>query len=141
MRRFVAPSSGCLLRDGSIRSCSQRFCTVSCMCMYSGPILPQYVSRSVSRMSRSFAGLLAAQAAADEVAVEVPDREAVELRIELGMLADLVLERIEVGEQMTAHAVGVDHLQRRGFARDDLVGRSLPESARRWRSFAQRAGS
>ena len=70
-----------------------------------------------------FRGRLAAQPAADELAIEVPDREAVVLRIQFGVMTDFVFERIEVGEQMTAHAIRVDHLQHGRFARDELVGR------------------
>src|SRR5688500_14043249 len=68
----------------------------------------------VAELRRQFS----AEAAADELTVEIPDREAVIERIELCVMMYLVFERIEVGEEMTAHAIGVDHLQHRGLARD-----------------------
>ena len=55
-------------------------------------------------------GELAAKAAADEFAIEVPYGEAVERGIELGMALDFVFERIEIGEQMAAYTIRVDHL-------------------------------
>ena len=55
--------------------------------MYSMPIVRQYESRSTPRMSRSFISALAAEAARDELAVEVPEGEAVVLDLEVGMRA------------------------------------------------------
>ena len=52
----------------------------------------------------------AAQAAADEFAIEIPDRQAVKRRVELGMPMHRVLKRIEVRQQMAADSVGIDHL-------------------------------
>ena len=65
------------------------------MCMYSMPIVRQYESRSTPRMSRSFMLALAAEAARDELAVEVPEREAMVCDLEVGMRALHVLERVE----------------------------------------------
>src|SRR5437773_9774854 len=49
------------------------------------------------------------------------DLEAVELGIELGMALDFVLQGIEIGEQVPAHAIRVDHAQRFRLARNLLV--------------------
>ena len=59
-----------------------------------------------------------AQAAGEEFAVEVPDGEAVGFRVELGMVAGLGAQRVEIGDQVAAHAVGVDHLHDRRFLGD-----------------------
>ena len=53
---------------------------------------------------------LAAEAARDEVPVEVPERQAVLLDLEVGVRALHVLERIDVGHQVAAHAERVDEL-------------------------------
>ena len=54
--------------------------------------------------------LLAGEAAHRELAVEVPQRQAVPGDVEVGVLADGVLERVGVGHQVAAGAVGVDQL-------------------------------
>jgi hypothetical protein len=51
-----------------------------------------------------------AQRAGEEFAVEVPDGEAVGFRLQLGMEAGLGAERVEIGNQVAAHAEGVDQL-------------------------------
>jgi hypothetical protein len=63
--------------------------------------------------------VLAEQTSARERAVEVPDREAVRLGVERLEQVGPVLERIEVGDAATAHAVGVDELPDLGL----LLGR------------------
>jgi hypothetical protein len=56
-------------------------------------------------------GLLARDVAGQELAVEVPDGQAVGERVELGVQSlEVVLQRVEVGDQMPADAVHVDHL-------------------------------
>ncbi len=56
--------------------------------------------------------------AGEEFAVEVPDGEAVGGRIEFGMVDGFLAERIEVGDQVAAHAIGVDELEDGGFFGD-----------------------
>ena len=58
------------------------------------------------------------QRAGEKLAVQIPDRQPVSGRIELGMINGLGAQRIEIGDQMAAHAVGVDELQYRCFLRD-----------------------
>src|SRR5690606_29914704 len=53
---------------------------------------------------------LAAEAARDDLSLEVPEREAVRLDLEVMVLALLVGERVDVGHEVAAHAVGVDEL-------------------------------
>ena len=59
-----------------------------------------------------------AEPAGEEFAVEIPDGEAVGFGVEFGMVAGLGAERIEIGDQVAAHAVGVDHLHDRRFLGD-----------------------
>ena len=54
---------------------------------------------------------LAAERAGGELAVEVPQRQAVRLHLEVGVAALAVLQRVGVGHQVAAHAVGVDQLE------------------------------
>ena len=53
---------------------------------------------------------LAAEAASGELAVEVPQRQAVGGDVEVGVPALLVLQRVGVGHEVAAHPVGVDEL-------------------------------
>ena len=53
---------------------------------------------------------LAAEAAGGELAVEVPQRQAVGDDVEVGVRALPELQRVGVGHQVAAHAVGVDQL-------------------------------
>ena len=70
--------------------------------------------------------LLAGEAADRELAVEVPQRQAVVDDVEVGVAADLELERVGVGHQVAAHAVGVDELDDAGgLVEVALVGRLL----------------
>jgi hypothetical protein len=55
-------------------------------------------------------GPLAAETADDELAVEVPEGEAVVADLEVGMRALPVLERVDVGHQVSADAERVDQL-------------------------------
>ena len=59
---------------------------------------------------------LAAEAAGRELAVEVPQRQAVGDDVEVGVAALVVLQRVGVGHQVAAHAVGVDQLDAPGPA-------------------------
>ena len=52
----------------------------------------------------------AAETARGERAVEIPQRQAVARDVEVGVTTLLVLERVGVGHEVTAHAVGVDEL-------------------------------
>ena len=55
-------------------------------------------------------GALVEEAARDEFAVEVPEGEAVARDVEVGVRALHVLERVDVGHEVAAHAEGVDEL-------------------------------
>ena len=55
-------------------------------------------------------GALAAEAAGDELAVEVPEGQAVAGDVEVGVRALHVLERVDVGHEVAAHAERVDEL-------------------------------
>ena len=105
--------------------------------MYSTPMVRAYASRSTPRMSRSFMASLAREPAGGELAVEVPDREAPVVRVELRVGVRLLqAERIEVRDEVPAHAVHVDEL----LHGDDLLGASTEPSSGLW-SGDQRAGS
>src|SRR5688572_1609836 len=56
-------------------------------------------------------GLLAVQATGDKFAVEVPDGQAEVFEIELRRILRGHPERVDVGQQVTADAVRIDHLQ------------------------------
>ena len=57
-----------------------------------------------------------------ELAVEVPDRQAVSRELQLGMLGDRAgAKRIDVGEQVAPHAVRVDELEDAGLLGDVLA--------------------
>ncbi len=56
-------------------------------------------------------GLFAVQAAGDEFAVEVPDRQAEVFEIELRRMLRGHIERVDVRQQVAADAVRVDQLQ------------------------------
>ena len=60
----------------------------------------------------------AAERPGGELAVQVPQREPVRRDVEVGMAALLVLQRVGVGHQVAAHAVGVDQLQHPGLLAD-----------------------
>ena len=74
------------------------------------------------RMLRSFMKrpALAAEGAGGELAVEVPQGQAVRLDLEVGVAALAVLERVGVGHHVAAHPVGVDQLEDPGLL-DDVV--------------------
>ncbi len=66
----------------------------------------------------------ATEAARRELAVEVPQGQTVVDEVEVGVATLLVLERVGVGHQVTADAVGVDQLlHARGLVDVVLVGR------------------
>ena len=65
-----------------------------------------------------------------EIAVEIPDRQPVGRKLELGMLGDHAgAERIDVGEQMAPHAVRVDELEDAGLLGDVLAAAVVGERA------------
>jgi len=76
----------------------------------------------------------AAEAAGDELAVEIPEGQPVARDVEVGVAALAVLEGVDVGHQVAAHAVGVDQLVHAGGL-VDLVGEMT------WMSWAQWIGS
>src|SRR2546423_5081435 len=54
-------------------------------------------------------GLSAAHAAGDEDAIEVPNRQAVRLDVELGMIEQRhSVQRIDVGHEVPAHAISIN---------------------------------
>ena len=63
------------------------------------------------------------QGADEEMAIEIPDSEAVGERIELRIIRGFFAEGIELGHQMTAHAKGVNELDDGGFL--DNIDRRL----------------
>ena len=81
--------------------------------------------------------LLAGEAADREHAVEVPQRQAVLEHVQVGVPADLELERVGVGHQVTAHPVRVDQLDHPG----GLVDLPLGGARRRAPSAPARTGS
>ncbi|MBG9885547.1 hypothetical protein ABE10_02880, partial [Bacillus toyonensis] len=84
---------------------------------------------------------LPAEAVRDELSVEVPEREAVRLDLEVGVGALHVLERVDVGHQVPAHPVGVDELLHASGLVDALgeVDRDVVRPADRRIGDAQRA--
>jgi hypothetical protein len=81
-----------------------------------------------------------AQAAGEELAVQIPDGEAVGFRVELGVVAGLGAQRVEIGDQVAAHAVGVDHLHDPGFLGDLGVRAAFMPGSAGLRSVSQRTG-
>src|ERR1019366_2876122 len=76
------------------------------------------------RFGRALADGLA-QAAGEELAVQIPYGETVGFRVELGVVAGFGAQRVEIGDQVAAHAVGVDHLHDPGFLGDLGVARRV----------------
>src|SRR3954453_18544525 len=62
--------------------------------------------------------LLAGEAVHRELPVEIPERQPVAGDVEVGVLADGVLERVGVGHEVAARAVGVDQLDDPGVLAD-----------------------
>ena len=93
--------------------------------MYSMPMVRQYESRRTPRISRSFRNGLPPKPPVGEGAVEVPQGQAVRRDVEVGVPALLVLERVGVGHQVAAHAVGVDQLLHPGDLVDLVVVRGV----------------
>ena len=73
-----------------------------------------------------------------ELAVEVPQGQAVRLDLEVGVAALLVLQRVGVGHHVAAHAVGVDQLEDPGLLADLVV---VARSRCPWPSGSARRGS
>ncbi len=93
--------------------------------MNSMPVVRQYESRSTPRMSRSFIIDLPGEAADGELALQVPQGEAVLDDVQVGVLADLVLERVGVGHDVAADPVGVDQVEDPGGLGDVVVVRGV----------------
>ena len=73
-------------------------------------------------MSRSFICCLPAKPPTGNVAVEVPQGQPVLEHVEVGVAADLELQRVGVGHQVAAHPVGVDQLDDPGGLVDLALG-------------------
>src|ERR1035437_3673659 len=65
------------------------------------------------------------EAAGEKFAVQIPDGEAVGFGVEFGVVAGFGAQRVEIGDQVAAHAVGVDHLHDPGFLGDLGVARGV----------------
>ena len=78
-------------------------------------------AEDVAQLHEAPAG--AAELAGGELAVEVPERQAVRLDAQVGVAALLVLQRVGVGHQVAAHPVGVDQLEDPGLLVDLVVVR------------------
>ena len=83
---------------------------------------------------------VAAEAAGGEVALQVPQGQAVQVDVQVGMLALGDLERVGVGHQVAAHPVGVDQLLDPGGPGHVVLvaGREVPDPADRLVRDAQR---
>ncbi len=82
--------------------------------MYSTPMWRQYASRSRPEHVAQLLVLGAGEAVDLELAVEVPQRQAVRVHIEVGVAAEAGLvqpQRVDVGHQVAAVAVGRDQLE------------------------------
>ena len=130
-------------RGSSMRSWIQARCSGSEMCMYSTPIWPAIGALQDAEHLAKRAELEPERAAEIDRAVVVGFGEAVGLRLELGMLAASdELERVELGGEVAAGAVGADqHAQRRACPRrgKSLAARSSACSAADTRALPLRA--
>ncbi len=77
------------------------------------------LSQRGNRPRRVFADGLS-QAAGQELPVQVPDRQPIGGRVEFRMIAGLGAQRIEIGDQVAADAIGIDELQYRRLLGDLL---------------------
>jgi hypothetical protein len=75
--------------------------------------------------------VLPGKAVGDELAVQVPQREAVGGRVQVAVGRALGVEGIEVGHEVAAHAVGVHQLEHAGLLLHRLVASRGAEEARR----------
>ena len=58
----------------------------------------------------------AGESAGNELAIEIPNRQSVSFNIEFGVIKHRHrVQRIDVGDQMPAHAIGVDQLDHARF--------------------------
>ncbi len=73
--------------------------------------------------------VLAGKPVSDELAVEVPHREAVGRGVEVAVGRPLGVEGVEIGHEMPAHAVGVDELEDAGLLLHFLLAAGGPEEA------------
>ncbi len=108
----------------SMRSCSHFCCSGSRMWVYSTPMCRQYASRSRPQHVAQLLVLLAGEPVDLEHPVEVPQRQAVGVDVEVGVAAEAGLvqpQRVDVGHQVAAVAVGRDQLDDAGVLVDDRV--------------------
>ena len=75
------------------------------------------VAQDAQDLAHLQSSLAARERAGRELAVQIPQRQAVALHVEIVVAALAVLQRICVGHQVAAHPVGVDHLQDAGLLR------------------------
>ena len=114
------------------------FWSGSWMCMYSTPIVREYASRSTPRMSRSFIARLPARPPVGNSR----SRSQIVRPQWIGSSSSWVSrllqpERVEVRDQVAAHAVHVDEL----LHREDLLAAPRPSPSSGLWSRDQRAGS
>ena len=76
------------------------------------------------------------QRAGDKIALQIPDSQAVGGGVELGVILRRGAQRIEVGDQVAAHAVGVDQLQHRGLLGDLVQAFIVAEAGERGAAVA-----
>ena len=76
------------------------------------------VAQDAQDLAHLHPALAAGEGAGRELAVQVPQRQAVGLHVEIVVAALAVLQRIGVGHQVAAHPVGVDHLHDPGLLGD-----------------------
>ena len=77
------------------------------------------------------------QGAGQKFAVEIPDGQAVGGRVELGMVDRLRTQRIEIRDQVAAHAIGVNELQYRRFLDHFILLRAAQAGIETVRSGSQ----
>ena len=82
-----------------------------------------------------------AETAGGELPLEIPERQAVLVDVKVRMLSLLVLQRVGVRHEMTAHPVGVDQLVHPGGLAEVILvpGRDVPDPPDRLVGYPQRA--
>jgi hypothetical protein len=88
------------------------------------------LAQPVEDLAQRGAIAFALEAAGHELAVEVPERQAVGGRVQVAVRRPVAVERVEVGHQVPAHAVVVDQLQDLGLLLDLLAAARRPEQPR-----------
>ncbi len=87
------------------------------------------LAQHVEDLAQRRAVPLALETAGHELAVEVPEREAVGGGVEVAVRGAVAVERVEVRDQVAAHAVVVDQLQDLGLLLDLLAAAGRAEEA------------